>query len=226
MTMSHAMSRLAALLLVVTTVVAGPVRAQGLVPYQEGLHYAKIDQASAVPADKVEVVELFSYLCTHCATIDPYINNWAAKAPDHVEFRRIPVVFGRSSWELYARGYVTAEIMGAPEAAHTAMMDRLWKEKKILRSLDEIAGFYAQFGLDKDKFLSTARSFAVDGRLRKDQQLVRAYGITGTPSLVVNGKYRVSGNAALPSFDAMLDVVDYLVEIEASKLRKASAAAD
>jgi thiol:disulfide interchange protein DsbA len=225
-TMSHSMNRLAALLLVITAVVAGPVQAQGLVPYQEGLHYAKIDKASAVPGDKVEVVEMFSYLCTHCATIDPYINSWAAKAPEHVEFRRIPVVFGRSSWELYARGYVTAEMMGAPEEAHTSMMDRLWKEKKILRSLDEIAGFYSQFGLDKNKFLSTARSFAVDGRLRKDQQLVRDYGITGTPSLVVNGKYRVSGNAAIPSFDAMLDVVDYLVGIEASKLRKTSAAAD
>ena len=216
--MSQSMNRLAALLLVLTAVIAGPVQAQGLVPYQEGLHYTKIDKASAVPGDKVEVVELFSYLCTHCATIDPYLNRWAAKAPDHVVFRRIPVVFGRSSWELYARGYVTAEIMGAPEAAHEAMMERLWKEKKILRSLDEIAEFYTQFGLDKQAFLSTSRSFAVDGRLRKDQQLVRAYGITGTPSLVVNGKYRISGNAALPSFDAMLDVVDYLVEIEKSHL--------
>ena len=69
-------------------------------------------------------------------------------------------------------------------------------------------------------------SFAVDGKLRKDQQLVRAYGITGTPSLVVNGKYRITGNAALPSFDAMLDVVDYLVEIEKSGLKDASVAAE
>ena len=142
--MSQSMNRLAALLLVITAVIAGHVQAQGLVPYQEGLHYAKIDKASAVPGEKVEVVELFSYLCTHCATIDPYLNRWAAKAPDHVVFRRIPVVFGRSSWELYARGYVTAEIMGAPETAHTSMMDRLWKEKKILRSLDEIAEFYLE----------------------------------------------------------------------------------
>jgi thiol:disulfide interchange protein DsbA len=220
------MKRLAALLLAIAAMATGPVQAQGLVPYQEGLHYEKIDQASAVPGDKVEVAELFSYLCTHCYTFDPYIERWAQKAPEYVEFRRLPVVFGRSSWELYARGYVTAEIMGLPNEAHTAMMERLWKEKKILRSLDEIADFYTKFGADKEKFLSTARSFAVDGRIRRDQQLVRDYGITGTPSVVVNGKYRVVGNAAIPSFDAMLDVVDYLVGIEASKLRKASAAAE
>lgn len=223
--MSQAKVRLAALLLALAAC-CGTVQAQGLVPYQEGLHYSRIEQASAVPADKVEVVEMFSYLCTHCYTFDPYMNRWAEKAPDHVEFRRLPVVFGRSSWEIYARGYVTAEIMGLDDRAHEAMMERLWKEKKILRSIEEIADFYTQFGVDKAKFLSTAKSFAVDGRIRKDQQLVRDWGITGTPSVVVNGKYRITGNAAIPSFDAMLDVVDYLVEIEASKIRKASVAAD
>ena len=207
-------------------ILSGMAQAQGMVPYQEGLHYFKIDQASAVASDKVKVEEMFSYLCSHCNTFEPYVNSWAAKAPDYVDFRRLPVVFGRASWELYARGFVTAEFMGLPKEAHMAMMDRLWKEKKMLRSLDQIADFYVQFGADKDKFLSTAQSFAVDGRLRKNQQLVKEYGITGTPSLVVAGKYRVSGSAALPSFDAMLECVDYLVQMEAAKLPKASAATD
>jgi thiol:disulfide interchange protein DsbA len=205
---------------------SGTVHAQGMVPFQEGLHYFKIDQASAVASDKVKVEEMFSYLCSHCNTFEPYVNSWAAKAPEYVDFRRIPVVFGRASWELYARGFITAQFMGVPEEAHMAMMDRLWKEKKMLRDLDQIADFYAQFGADRDKFLSTAQSFAVDGRLRKDQQLIRDYGITGTPSLVVAGKYRVSGSAALPSFEAMLECVDYLVQMEAARLPKASAAAD
>jgi len=199
---------------------------KGLVPYQEGLHYFKIDQASALPGDKVEVLELFSYLCNHCNTFEPYVNSWAERKPDYVDFRRLPVVFGRESWELYARAYVTAEIMNLPDEAHMAMMDRLWKERKIMRTLDEIADFYVEYGADKAKFLSTSQSFAVDGKIRKDQQLVRAYGITGTPSIVVAGKYRVTGSSALPSFDAMLDVVDYLVEIEQSSLMSNSVAAE
>lgn len=199
---------------------------QGLVPYQEGMHYFKIDNASAFQGDKVEVLELFSYLCSHCSTFEPYVNSWAERKPDYVDFRRIAVVFGRDSWEFYARAFATAEIMNLPEEAHMAMMDRLWKERKVMRSLDEIANFYVQFGADKEKFLSTAQSFAVDGKIRKDQQLVRDYGITGTPSLVVNGKYRVAGNAAVPSFEVMLDVVDYLVEIERYKLKGDSVAAE
>ena len=219
---------LAATLLVLTVMMAGAVQAQGkgLVPYQEGLHYFEIDNASALTGDKVEVLELFSYLCSHCNTFEPYVNAWAAKAPEYVEFKRLPVVFGRGSWELYARAYVTADIMNLPEEAHMAMMDRLWKERKIMRSLDEIADFYTQYGADKEKFLSTAQSFAVDGRIRKDQQLVRAYGITGTPSIVINGKYRIAAGSALPSFEAMLDVVDYLVEIERARLNKERVAAE
>ena len=207
---------------------AGAALAQGkgLVPYQEGLHYFKIEQASALRGDKVEVLELFSYLCNHCNTFEPYVNSWAERKPDYVDFRRLPVVFGRGSWELYARAYATAEIMNLPEEAHMAMMDRLWKERKIMRTLDEIADFYVEFGADKEKFLSTAQSFAVDGKIRKDQQLVREYGITGTPSMVVNGKYRITGSSALPSFDAMLDVVDYLVGIEKANLISNSVAAE
>jgi thiol:disulfide interchange protein DsbA len=196
------------------------------VPYQEGLHYFLVEGAPVTTSETMELVEAFSYMCSHCNTFEPFINAWQKRKPEYVEFRRIPVVFGRGSWELYARGFVTAEMMNAPEAAHAAMMDRLWKEKNIIRSMDELAAFYSQFGLDKDKFLATSSSFAVETRLMKDQQKVRAYGITGTPSLILNGKYRIAGNAAVPSFDVMLDVVDFLIARESAGMQQSSAAAD
>ncbi len=194
--------------------------------YQEGLHYFLIEGAPARSGDTIILEEAFSYLCTHCNTFDPYVENWKKKKPDYVEFRRIPVGFGRGSWELYARGYVTAEMMDVADKAHVALMDRIWKEKNIIRNMDELATFYSQFGLDKQKFLSTSRSFAVDSKLRRDQQLVQAYGIRGTPALVLNGKYRISGNAAVPSYDAMFDVVDYLIAQEAASVQQASVASD
>ena len=170
--------------------------------------------------------EAFSYLCTHCNTFDPYVESWKKRKPDNVEFRRIPVGFGRGSWELYARGYVTAQMMNVPDEAHLALMDRIWNKKDIIRNMEELAAFYSQFGLDKDKFLSTSRSFAVDSKLRRDQQLVQNYGIRGTPALVLNGKYRITGNAAVASYDTMFDVVDYLIAQEAASVQQASVASD
>jgi protein dithiol oxidoreductase (disulfide-forming) len=193
-------------------------------PYQEGLHYFLIEGAPVQTGGSVEVVEAFSYLCSHCYTFEPYVNAWKKRMPEGVEFRRIPVVFGRGSWELYARGYVTAEMLKVGEEAHKAMMDRLWKEKAIMRTMDDLADFYSQYGVDQEKFLATASSFAVDSKIKRDQLKLQAYGITGTPSLVVSGKYRVSGSAAVPSFDVMLDVVNYLIELESADSQQGSAA--
>ena len=135
-------------------------------------------------------------------------------------------MFGRDSWELYARGFVTAEMLGVPDEAHTAMMDRLWKDKGVMRSMEEVAAFYSQFGVDADKFLGAANSFAVDARLKREQLLVQSYGITATPTMIVGGKYRVAGNAAITTFDMILDVVDFLVQRESAGLQPNSVAAD
>ncbi len=196
------------------------------VPYQEGLHYFLIEGAPVAPAETQELAEVFSYLCTHCNTFDPYVESWKENMPEGVAFRRVPAVFGRESWELYARGYVTAEMMNVPDEAHAALMARIWKEKDIMRNMDELATFYSQFGVDREKFISTSRSFAVDGKLRKDQALIQTWGIRGTPSLVLNGKYLITGNAAVSSYDVMFDIVDYLIGLETQADQQISVAAD
>lgn len=205
------------LLLAAVLMLSAPVHAQSgsSVSYQEGLHYFLIEAGTPAPGGSAEVTEVFSYMCTHCNTFEPYINSWKTRNADNVKFTRIPVVFGRQAWELYARAYVTAQMLGLGEDAHTAMMDKLWKEKDVMRSIEELAAFYGNFGVDPETFIATSKSFAVDARMRKEQRMVQNYGIRATPSLVVNGKYRIAGNAAVPSYDVMLDVVDYLIAAKA-----------
>ena len=188
--------------------------------YQEGIHYHQIDQ---LPGQRVqvEVTEVFSYMCNHCATFEPYVQSWKTRLPENVKFTRIPVLFGRRAWELYARSYVAASLMGIEEESHVAMMDAIWKERRQMRSMDELAEFYAAFGVDKDAFIATANSFAVDARMRREQRDVSAFGVTGTPSMIVRGvqgQYRISSGQQVATFEAMLSVVDYLVARETSAL--------
>ena len=210
------------LLASVLVLVSGLAQAQSE-QYQAGLHYTEIEGAPAVPTGPIQLTEAFSYLCTHCNTFEPYINSWKKRKPENVEFRRIPIVFGRSAWELYARGYVTAQTMGIGDDAHAAMMDRIWNEKAVMRSMDELAEFYSDFGVSPDAFLATSQSFAVDAKMRKDQRLAMSWQIKGTPSLVLNGKYRIEGNSAVPSYDVMLDVVDFLIQKETTAALKYAA---
>ena len=194
--------------------------------YQEGIHFFEVEQPTTLPAgSKQQLVEAFSYMCNHCNTFEPYIASWQRRMPENVEFRRIPVVFGRQSWELYARGYSTAEMMGVANAAHGGVMDQIWKQRKVMKTMEELADFYADYGVEPGKFLSTSKSFAVDAKMRKDQSAVQGYGVRGTPTLILNGKYRIAGSADVPSYDDMLDVVDYLIAIETAN-RAAATAAD
>jgi len=187
--------------------------------YQEGVHYFKIDQ---VPADNgsgiVEVTEIFSYACSHCNTFETYMQSWSEKKADNVKLTRIPVVFGRKAWEMMARGYIAAEMMGIVEESHMAMMDAIWKDGKQFRNLDQLANFYTGFGVEKSAFIAHFQSFAADSQLRKSQRDVQLFGINGTPSLVVARKYRVTSNKDVTDFNAMLDVVDFLVAKETSTL--------
>ena len=186
-------------------------------PYQEGVHYFKVSQVPAdTGSDTVEVTELFSYACSHCNTMEPYVESWVQSKPDNVVFNRIAVAFGRKAWEMMARAYITAEMLGIEDESHMAMMDAIWKEGKQFRSLDDMADFYSGFGVERSAFLANYQSFAADSALRKSQRDVQLFGITGTPSLVVNRKYRVQSSKAVKNFNAMLDVVDYLVVKESA----------
>ena len=188
-----------------------------LEPYQEGVHYFNIGQ---VPADTgsetVEVTELFSYGCSHCNTFEPYLESWNQSKPEYVKFNRVAVAFGRRAWEMMARAYITAEMLGIEDESHVAMMDAIWKERKQFRTVDELADFYMQFGIERSAFLANYQSFAADSQLRKSQRDVQLFGITGTPSMVVNRKYRVTSSKAVGDFNAMLDVVDFLVSKESA----------
>lgn len=186
--------------------------------YREGVHYFNIEHPDTTPRDYVEVTEVFSYLCTHCKDFEPYIDHWLEKQPEDVHFNRIPVEFGRATWGLYARAYVAASVLGIDEKSHVPMMDAIWKDHQQMRTLEQLAGWYSQFGVDKERFMATAQSFAVDMRLRREQQEARDYGVDGTPSMIVDRKYRVSAGGAVGDFDTMLDVVDFLVAKDRAEL--------
>ena len=185
--------------------------------FQEGVHYFSLNQAtSQADSDTIEVTEIFSYACSHCNTFEPYVQNWAKTKPANAKLTRIPVVFGNRSYEMMARAYIAADMMGIVEETHGALMDAIWKERKQFRTLDQLADFYAGFGVEKDAFLAHYQSFAADSQLRKDQRDVLQFGITGTPSLVVNRKYRIVTSKDVPGFEVMLDVANFLVEKETS----------
>ncbi len=205
---------LLAALLASMTVAVLPVFAQQQ-GYAAGKHYTLIEpvvRTQAAPGE-VEVVEVFSYACPHCYRFQPHIDEWLETKPNYVEFRRVPAQFN-ATYQVFARAYVTADMVGVVEQSHAPMFAAIHEQKRAFRSMEDIADFYADFGADKGQFLSTAESFAVVTRLNKEAKDTRDYGIRGTPSLVVAGKYLISANEQVPTHADMIKIMQYLVQQE------------
>ncbi|UTW10861.1 thiol:disulfide interchange protein DsbA/DsbL [Marinobacterium rhizophilum] len=183
-------------------------------PFQDGVHYETLPFAvKTADPDKVEVTEMFGYLCPHCNSFEPLVAGWHKRQnADEVQFVRVPVVFGRS-WEPFARAYYTAELMGAVDQSHQQMFDAIHLNKQRFSKPEDMVEFYGKLGVDREKFGKLMNSFAVNTKLNQGESKARSYEITGVPTMVVNGKYRVTASSA-GGHKQMLEVVDYLVEKE------------
>ena len=181
--------------------------------WEEGKSYFLVDPPQqTATGDKVEVLEVFSYACPHCAHFQPFADQLKASLPAGAVFTYMPAVFN-ATWEPYARAYYTAESLGVVADTHQALFDALHRDHIPMRTIDDLSAFYAQHGVDKAKFIAASNSFEVESKLQRSSQLVKAYNVDGTPSIIVNGKYRVTG-ASAGGYPQLIELVDWLVQKE------------
>ncbi|EMP55133.1 DSBA oxidoreductase [Marinobacter santoriniensis NKSG1] len=181
--------------------------------WQEGVHYKKLETPVPTESEKgIEVAEVFWYGCPHCYHFKPLAEAWEKNAPDYVNFVRIPAALGKS-WEPHARAFYALEAMGQRKKVHDALFEALAGEHKRLNDGKSLAAFLATKGIDPDEFLKNYNSFGVNAKLQQAQAKVRGARVTGTPTMLVNGKYTVTATMA-GSFENMLKVVDFLVAKE------------
>lgn len=182
-------------------------------PYQAGRDFFPIDPVQRTESgDKIEVIEVFGYSCIHCAHLAPELATWKKSLPADVKLDYMPAVFG-TVWEVFGRAYYTAQTMGVLDKTHDALFVALHTEKRRIASLDDLAGWYAEHGVDKAQFLATMESFAVNAKIEQAKEQVPKYDVDGTPSLIVNGKYRVAAPRE-GGFPRMLQITDWLIAQE------------
>ena len=197
------------------TPVPAPARPVGPEP-EAGTDYVAIDGGQPIqPATgKIEVAEVFNYVCPACARFQPLVSSWKAGLPSDVNFVYVPALFG-GVWDNYARAFYAAEALGVQEKTHDAMYAAIHVEHALKGelgqdSIEDIAGFYARHGVDAKTFADTMGSFSVVAKANRAKQFALRSKITGTPSLIVNGKYLVKGK----SYEDMLRIADHLIARE------------
>ena len=170
--------------------------------------------------DRIEVVDVFWYGCPHCYTLLPSMEAYDKIKPEYVEIRRLPAVF-RESWVAHARAYYTSLLLGVSAKTHRALFEEIHEHRKPTDHKEALGAFFERHGIDRTEFDKTFDSFAVESMVRKSIVMQQRYGVTGTPSVIVNGKYRVTGRLA-GSYNNVFAVVMVLVDREHKALQGTS----
>jgi len=215
--------------LVLVLVLATVARVQAAT-WTEGVNYFLIipPQATSVPSGKVEVTEVFSYACPFCYQFQPVMRQLRQSLPARAVIDYLPASFNpNEDWPMFQRAFLTAQTLGVAARTHEAIFDAVWKTGELailepgtqrlkphMPTIEDAAAFYNQHaGVPVGKFMSTSKSFAVDIEVKAADDMVKEYAVEGTPSIIVNGKYRLDASSAGGN-DQLIELVNWLVAKE------------
>jgi thiol:disulfide interchange protein DsbA len=198
--------------------------------YTEGKEYYAVvpAQHTSVAAGKIEVLEVFSYACPFCAQFNPLIKQLKRSLPANAELVYVPAAFNPAEdWPMFQRAVCTAQALGIFDKTHDAMFDAVWttgelavtdlqthRIKNPLPTIEDAAKYYNKIsGVPVGDFIAASKSFSVDVKVKADEALVLAYRVDSTPTLIVNGKYRITGQSA-GGMKQMIEIAQFLVAKE------------
>lgn len=189
-------------LLLITAIAASTAHAQaGVTP---------VNPPQPVENDgKVEVLEIFSYGCMHCAELEPPFEVWSKKQKPDVKIKRIPTpvpIMGIDSSVLY----YTLEALGQIDRLHPKIFKAIHQEKVVLGNPATLSKWLEKNGVDPKKYEAAQSSFSVVTKAGRARQIVTAYKIRSTPTLIVNGRNLVV-EQKVGGIPAMLATVDQLI---------------
>lgn len=190
-----------------THAVATPAAAAAIAPV-EGTDYTTIDSPDQPTGNKVQVTEVFGYGCHFCSNLQPDLSRWKKTLPADVQFNYLPGPFGGLP-DGFMRAFYAAKAVGVQEKSHDNIFKAVFVDKRVATA-DDIPKLYGDYGIDPKIFASTMQSFAVSAKVKAATDQAMRWGITGTPTIVVDGKYRVQQLTATGP-QGMFRTVEWLV---------------
>jgi thiol:disulfide interchange protein DsbA len=176
-----------------------------------GKEYELVSPSQPVETgNSIEVLELFFYPCPHCFNLDPELNKWVKQLPKDVTFRRLPAIFNPAVIP-FAKTFYTFEAMGLTERLHSEFFNAYHVKHNHFSDDNAIFDWVEKQGVPKKSFIDIYSSFSIQSKALRAQQLTKAYGISGVPTIVVDGKYRTSVDST-GSHAGLLSALDLLIK--------------
>lgn len=133
-----------------------------------------------------------------------------AKKPEGVAFNQAHVDFiGREMGPEMSRAFAVAHQLKVEKKMEKALFAAIHDKKQHFTTRDDVRALFVANGVDGKDFDSAANSFMVNAQMSKMKRDTENAKLSGVPSLVVNGKYKVLTDS-IKSYEEMLDIAFYL----------------
>ena len=208
------------LFLAVALMCALSARAQTNIELRANQNYAVIMQQPVQTGDKIEVIDFFWYGCPYCCQLLPSFNEWLKRKPDDVVVRRVPAVL-RESWLAQAHLYYTLDILGEADKFHDKVFDAHHMERLNSNDPEAVASWASQNGFEKERWQQAYYSREVPDRVRRAFEMSRAYGVPGTPAIVVDGRF-LSTSGMAGNVKNLVPVLEALINAARERRSKAN----
>jgi thiol:disulfide interchange protein DsbA len=195
----------------------------GELEFTEGKHYLRlpdgllendlIENFRKSEPGRIQVLEFFSYGCSWCFRLEPYIKKWEENKPNYIAFHRVPVEF-QPSWVTLTKAFYTAQDLGALETIHEPLFEAIHTDAIKSSSEPALRAFFTSKGVNGDSFEQTFSSFNIDRMQKWANGISQAYKITAIPSVVVQGPEGafLTSTRMAQGEENLLKVIDFLAK--------------
>lgn len=191
-----------AMVALVTLGMATSVSAQ---EFREGVHY---DVISDTATDEVEIIDFFSFYCGSCYQFQPFGELMKEEFGDSFKKYHVNFIGPRNMGDVTVRAWAAANILGVSEEVSPLIFRKHFQQRNISNSVDDLAGVFAAVGVDREAFDNAYNSFPARSQANRMRSAAETFNVRGTPTFIVNGRYRMNAQGFRDSEDFFSDYLE------------------
>ncbi len=153
----------------------------------------------------VVIMEFLDPNCNHCKAVHPNIKAIAEANPDSVRvvFKPVPIVGGPT----HSIDEIGALYYASDHGVFVEMADLVFKNQSPSTglSIDRLAGFADDLGLDEEEFRRALATREFSSRTVQTRRFFEGMGFTGVPVILVNGRRISSSSRSMKCLEFFVD---------------------
>lgn len=164
------------------------------------------------------VIEFFSYLCPYCYRAEMPLSQVKLQLPPNMKFVRMPVYIGNKKHLISIHVWLLSNKFNFDENFHSYVLNLVnvpiqdeWSYNK-LNTMQDVKKLFLDNGVSEDEYNKALVSIKNEKLIEAADDIAKGFFIAGTPSVIVRGKYLVSGmKGGLGENQKYRDLILYLV---------------